>query len=86
MAVGGVDMAKQTNKQKQYCHEEAELGEKLNGESSQLRAEFTELCVISYLGKFKCRVKIARDEMSRALEDKNCGAKESTSCREGVTE
>ena len=39
-------MAKQTNKQKQYCHEEAELGEKLNGESSQLRAEsqFIELC------------------------------------------
>ena len=39
-------MAKQTNKQKQYCHEEAELGEKLNGESSKLRAEsqFIELC------------------------------------------
>ena len=77
MAVGGVEMAKQKKKQTQYGHEEAELGEKLNGESSQLRAEsqFTELCVISYLGKFKCRVKIARDEISRALEDKNCGAK-----------
>ena len=34
-----------TNK-KQYCHEEAELSEKLNGESSKLRAEsqFIELC------------------------------------------